>query len=325
QMSKFLTKAKTYITLLPPLGDIPINSPKNILVDNFAWENEENEVEIKFIFSKPLKVTDKISEKDLPGAFYYETEITITADSIEEAAERSVFILEQVLDTASLFSQATCKIIGFQSIVNLTQIECTLKKELDYFEKGTFRIQTLKETKAFPPGRLIFLSEKGIGGIGRNIFWFRKGLNEFSVLYRFVAFFTALKELDLYFKDANRVDNKYKSSVKDFIEKELNMSGEFKIWGDIRNDIVHFSGRKKDFRKINQQVRKSLVNLYNATYFGIMKFFTDSPPPPSALILYDEIIKETVNITPEILSKLKEIHKKRERTNEIKLAQTETY
>jgi hypothetical protein len=312
-MDKFLTKAVTFIPLLPPIGDIPPEqrSGKN-QVESMSWVSNDTKEEIKFLFRKPIKGNDTISQTELQDFFHYQTEITTTAETIEEAANRSIFILEQVLDTSSLYSQAASKILEFTSIVNLTQIEDVIENKCDNFEKGMFKRQKLIEVKSFPPARLVFLTEQGIRTIGQNIFWFRRGLGEFSILNRFVSFFTALKELHNYFNLAKQKDPKFPLSLEDFLVNQLKLSsGSYENWKDIRNKIIHFSSRKQDYRKLNVEIRKHISELYKACYFGIMRFITDNPPLPSSLLFFEDLEKETIKATPEIVLNLKEIWKRR--------------
>ena len=311
-MYKFLTKAIVFAPLLPPVGDLPKDMPDNTSIESFSWKNDQFEVEIKFIFPEPIKKTHTISEKELHNFFHYKTEILTTGNTIREGASKSIFSLEQALDAGSFFSQAACKILEFVSIVNLTQIEDIIKKKNGSFEKGTFRKQKISETKSFPLGRLIFLTEMGTKKIGRNLFWFRKGLTEFSVLHRFVAFFTALEELNSYFQGANRKDGNFPPSLKDFLELSLKISPDsFRKWKNIRNDIVHFTSRKKDYRKISREARVNLPDLYNACYYAIARFFTNKTPKPSPLIFYEDLEKEVVETNPEIVKQLTLIHARR--------------
>lgn len=181
-------------------------------------------------------------------------------------------------------------------------------------KKGIFRRQKINETKSFPPGRLVFLTEKGNRKIGRNLFWFRKGLTEFSVLHRFIAFFTALTELDSYFQGENRKNPKFPPSLKIFLKDNLKISPDIlKGWKGIRNDIIHFTSKKKDYRKINQDARLNLPDLYNTCYYAIAKFFTTNPPKPSPIIFYEDLDKEVIKVTPEIVKKLTLIHARRNR------------
>jgi len=310
-MYKYLTTAQAYIPLLPPIGDIPENDAKGKLIEYLSWNNKEDE-EIKFIFPFPIKRDAKISVKDLSILFNYKVEIITTAEEIEDAASRSIFLVEQVLDTSSFFCQAASKILNFISIVNLTQIEEVISKDGGEFERGFFRKQKLSETKAFPPGRMVFLTEDGIKNIGKNMFWFRRGLTEFSILFRFVSFFTALIELQTNFQQTSKKDKSCPTSVKDYVENSLGFAkGSFKKWSDIRNDIVHFSGRKKDYRNLTNQTKPELVNLYEAAYYSIGKFLTDTPPPPSPLIFYDDLEKEIVKADAKMAKEIKEVHNKR--------------
>ena len=319
-MFKFLTKAIIFASFLPPIGDLPKEELENE-IENLSWVNSGNNDEIKFIFLRPIKKGDKISNGELHDFFKYKTEIITTADTIDEAASKSLFLLEQTLDNASFFGQSDCKILDFISIVNLTQIEEVIKKGRGSFEKGFFRKRSVNETKAFPPGRLVFLTEKGIKEIGRNLFWFRRGITEFSVLDRFVSFFTSLKELDYYFQEESKKNRAFPSSLRKFLEGYLGLSPEsFKTWSCIRNDIIHFSGRKKDYRKISKEARDNLPGLYEACYYGIAKFLTDNPPKPSPLIFYEDLKKEIVKATTEIVKQLKIIQVRREKGyKEVKL------
>lgn len=312
-MDKFLTKAVTFIPLLPPIGDIPNEqkSGKN-QVESMSWVNGDTREEIKFIFHKPIKREDTISQEELLDFFHYQTEITTTANSIEEAASRSIFILEQVLDTSSLYSQAESKVLEFTSVVNLTQIKDVIENKRDNFEKGMFKRQNINRVKSFPPARLVFLTEQGIKTIGQNMFWFRRGLTEFSILNRFVSFFTALKELHNYFNQAKQKDPKFPSNLEDFLNNQLKLPKDsYKNWKDIRNKIVHFSGRKHDYRKLIIETRQHISDLYKTCYFGIMRFITDNPPFPSPLLFFEDLEKETIMVTPEIILNLKEIWKRR--------------
>ncbi len=144
------------------------------------------------------------------------------------------------------------------------------------------------------------------------MFWFRRGLSEFSTLNRFVSFFTALKELNYYFKEEHRKDGTFPASVKDYVENHLGAPiGSFKKWGNIRNDIIHFSGRRADYRNINKEAKENLPKLYAYYYYAIAKFLVDNPPPPSPILFYEDIEKENVNATPEIVEGLTSIWIKR--------------
>lgn len=144
------------------------------------------------------------------------------------------------------------------------------------------------------------------------MFWFRRGLSEFSTLNRFVSFFTALKELNYYFKEEHRKDGTFPASVKDYVENHLGAPiGSFKKWGNIRNDIIHFSGRRADYRNINKEAKENLPKLYAYCYYAIAKFLVDNPPPPSPILFYEDIEKENVNATPEIVEGLTSIWIKR--------------
>ncbi len=313
---KYLTRARVFATLFPPLGDLPNDFKKEI--ENFSYQN--NGDEIKFIFHKPLRVNDRVGQSDLDKCFNYTVEIISIANTIQEGAHNSVFILEKVLDMISFLSQSTCRIIEFSSIVNLTQIENVINNKEGNYENGIFRKLLLNEIKSFPPGHLVFLSEQGIKTIGRNLHWFRTGLFEVSVLNKFVSFFTALKELDPYFREGNQKDALYPSSVKDFIENTLRYEQEtYKKWGDIRNDILHIVGKRKDYRNISISARSNLPDLYKATYYGIAKFFTDNPLPLTPLIIHDDIEVEIIKATPEIVNQLNLIKKNRDSVEEIVL------
>lgn len=137
-MLKYLTKIKAFVPLMPPMGDLP-DSESAKLVENLSWVNDQDE-EIKFLFSHPIKKYTKTSEKELYDSNFlnYSVEITTKADTIEDAANRSIFLLEQVLDTSSFFSQAASKILELVSIVDLTQIEEIIKNKRGSFEKGFF-------------------------------------------------------------------------------------------------------------------------------------------------------------------------------------------
>lgn len=309
-MFTYLTKIKAFIPLVPPIGDLP-DSESAKLVENLSWENEQGE-EIKFVFPHPIRKYNKTTEKELYNFFNYTVEITIKTDTIEDAASRSIFLFEQVLDTSSFFSQAASKIVELVSIVNLTQIEEIIKNKRGSFEKGIFKKQRINQIKSFPPRRLVFLTEHGAKNIGRNLFWFRRGLSEFSTLNRFVSFFTALKELNFYFKAEHKKDSTFPSSVRDYVENHLGAPiGSSKKWGDIRNDIIHFSGRRKDYRDIYAKAKENLPELYQYCYYAIAKFLVDNPPPPSPILFYEDIEKAIVNATPEIVEELTSIWIKR--------------
>jgi len=220
--------------------------------------------------------------------------------------------LEQVLDTCSFFSQAGSRILEPISIVNLSQIEEIIKNKGGSYEKGSFAFQKINHIKSFPPGRFVFLTEHGIKNIGRNLFWFRRGLSDFNTLNRFVSFFTALKELDYYFKKQHTDDNNFPSSVKGYVETHLKApEGSFRKWSEIRNSIVHFSGRKEKYRRLNNKAKENLSELYKYCYYAIAKFFTDNPPPPIPIVFYEDIDKVIVDATPEIVEHLTSIWNKR--------------
>ncbi len=311
-MYKYLTKIKAYIPLMPPIGNVP-ESQRGKLIENLSWSNDEQE-EIKFIFQKPIKKYDRTSEKELYEThfFDYSVEITTETENIADAAERSIFLLEQVLDTSSFYSQAASKIIELISIVNLTQIEEIIKHKKGSYEKGFFKKQRIQNIKSFPPGRMVFLTEHGIKNIGRNMYWFRKGLNEISLINRFVSFFTALIELNYYFHQENIKDNTFPRTVKDYIELSLGAkAGSFKNWADTRNAIIHFAGKKKDYRKLSKQAKDSIHELYKYCYYSIAKFITDTPPEPFPLVIYEEIDKVVVDSNKEIVDGLTEIWERR--------------
>lgn len=309
-MFTYLTKIKAFIPLMPPMGDLP-NSESAELVENLSWENEQGE-EIKFIFPHPIRKYDKTTEKELHNFFNYTVEITTKTDTIEDAANRSIFLLEQVLDTSSFFSQAASKIVELVSIVNLTQIEEIIKNKKGSYEKGIFKKQRIAHIKSFPPGKMVFLTEHGVKNIGRNLFWFRRGLSEFSTINRFVSFFTALKELDYFFKREYRKDNSFPSSVKNYVDNFLKApTGSFDKWRIIRNRIVHFSDRETDYRTVYKDARENLSELYRYCYYAIAKFLTDKPPPPIPIVFYEDVNKVIVDATPEIVEQLTSIWIKR--------------
>jgi hypothetical protein len=311
-MYKYLAKTLTFIPLMPPIGNIP-DSEANNLIEYCSWENDLGE-QIKIIFPHPIKKTDKTSEKEIYESrfFNYIVEITTEAGKIEDAADRSIFLLEQALDTCSFFAQAGGRILELISIVNLSQIEEIIKNKKGSFEKGSFAFQRVENIKTFPPAGLVFLTEHGIKNIGRNLFWLRRGLSEFNTLNRFVSFFTALKELDYYFKEQHKTNSNFPSSVVDCIENHLKApAGSFKKWSDIRNSIIHFSGKKEDYRKLNNKTKVNLSEIYKYCYYSIAKFFTDNPPPPIPIVFYDDIYKVVVDATPEIVEQLDYLWKNR--------------
>jgi len=297
---------------MPPVGNLP-DSESDKLIENLAWVNDQGE-EIKFIFVHPIRKYDKTSEKELYESrfFDYTVEITTEADTVEEVADRSIFLLEQVLDTSSFYSQAASKILELVSIVNLTQIEEIIRNKQGSYEKGFFKKQKINQIKPFPPARMVFLTEHGTKNIGRNMLWFRKGLSELSTLNRFVSFFTALKELNYYFKKEHRNNTDFPLSVKDYLENYLKApAGSFKKWGDIRNEIVHFSGTKADYREVYRKAKENLAQLYEYCYYSIAKFLTDNPPPPIPIVFYEDVNKVIVDATPEIVEQLTSIWIKR--------------
>lgn len=306
-MSKYLTKIKIYAPLLPPIGDIPDEEANNA-IESFIWGKEDTNEEIKIVFPHLIKKTDTISSNDLMTQFYYVVEVTVFADTIEDAASRSIFLLEQVLDTSSLYSQVASKIVNLISIVNLSQIEEILRKKSGFFEKGLFKTYNLQNIKAFPPGRLVFLTDKAVKKIGRNLFWFRRGLIELSSLNRFTSFFTAFSQLGEYFKELIEYRTIQKPLVF-FVEQKLKLSqNSFKTWSDLRASILHYGNKRNDFQKLNNEAKESLSDMYKAAYYGIMKFITDEPPNPAPLLFYDDLEKEVVGATPDVISKLSAIN-----------------
>ncbi len=309
-MFKYLTIAKAFVPLMPPIGDLPDSEAAN-LVEGIAYENNQGE-HIKFVFSKPIRKGEKISEKEVYDFLHYSVEITTKADTIEEAANRSIFLLEQVLDTSTFFSQAGSKMQALVSIVNLTQIEEIIKNKKGNFEKGIFKKRKINEIKAFPPRRLVFLTEEGTKNIGRNLYWFRMGLSEFSTLSRFVSFFTALNETNYYFRREHKKSETFPLSVKYYIETNLQYPiGSLKKWGAIRNKIIHFSGRKSDYRKLYREAKEHLPILYECCYYAIAKLLFDDLSPPSPIIFYEDIEKEIVDGTPEEVDRLTAIWMRR--------------
>lgn len=294
-----------------PVGDMPNDQVENMLIESLIWGKGDTNEEIKIILPRPVRKTDKISQSDPIAQFYYFVEITSFADTIEDAASRSIYLLEQVLDTSSLYSQAASKIVSVISIVNLSQIEKILTERTGSFEKGFFKTYNLQNVKVFPPGRLIFLSDQGAKKIGRNLFWFRRGLIELSSLNRFVAFCTTFSELGEYFKELPEY-KKNESPLVFFVEKKLGLPKDtFKKWRDLRAQILHFGNKQDDFQVLNTKAKENLEDMYKAAYYGIMRFFTDNPPLPSPLIFFDDLDMEIVNATPEILEQLAAIHEKR--------------
>ncbi len=305
-MPKYLTKIKIYAPLLPPMGDIPDDQVNNV-IESFIWGKADSNEEIKIIFPHPIKKTDKISSNDLIAQFYYDVEITVFADTIEDAASRSIFLLEQVLDTSSLYSQAASKIVNLISIVNLSQIEEVLRTKTGSFEKGLFKTYNLQQVKAFPPGRLIFLTDQGAKKIGRNLFWFRRGLIELSSLNRFTSFYTAFSQLGEYLKELTEYKNA-QNPIISFVEEKLKMPKDtFKRWSDIRGSIIHYGNKQDDFQKLNTVAKENLGDIYKAAYYGIMRFITDKPPTPATLLFFDDLEKEIVEATPDVVDKLSAI------------------
>jgi len=311
-MHKYLITAKAFIPLLPPLGDMPDNQQNIIGAESFIWETGQEE-KIKIKFYKLLKKTDSISEEELPKLLNYNIEIYCLAENINDAASRSIFLLEQSLDTSALWSQAASKITEFISIVDLTQIEDVIKNKQGCFEKGLFVKHKIENLKSFPPGRLIFLSDEGAKKIGRNLSWFRKGLTEFSPLYRFTSFYASLSQLGDYLNSFSVYSElTEKDALIKFIEDELKFpKGSFKLWGDLRGKIIHYGNKPDDFQSLNKEAKDNLEDIYKAAYYGIFKFFVDNPPPPSPIIFFDNINKQVIQGTPDIIKDLAAIQKKR--------------
>ncbi len=305
-MSKYLAKIKIFAPLLPPVGDIPDDLEK-YSIESFIWGKGDTNEEIRILLPRPIKKTDKISSDDSIVQFYYVVEIIVFADAIEDAASRSIYLLEQVLDTSSLYSQATSKIVNLLSIVNLSQIEEILRKKSGSFEKGLFKTYRLQDIKAFPPGRLVFLTDQGAKKIGRNLFWFRRGLIELSSLNRFTSFYTAFSQLHEYFKELTDYRTNQKPLIF-FVEQRLKFPKDtFKKWSDLRSRILHYGNKQDDFQKLNNEARASLTDIYKATYYGIMQFITDNPPAPGLLLFFDDLEKEIVEATPDVISRLQAI------------------
>ncbi len=61
-MLNYLTKIKAFVPLMPPMGDLP-DSESAKLVENLSWVNDQDE-EIKFLFSHPIKNTPKLPKKN---------------------------------------------------------------------------------------------------------------------------------------------------------------------------------------------------------------------------------------------------------------------
>ncbi|HEC65769.1 MAG TPA: hypothetical protein ENI23_10765 [bacterium] len=310
-MFKYLVKFKIYAPLLPPLGDIPHDQVEKAVIESYIWGKSDSKEEIRIIFPRPLKKGDSLSQDDPIAQFYYNVEVLVPVDTIENAASRAVYLLEQVLDTSSLFSQASSKIKDFVSVVNLTQIEEIIKNKSGSFEKGVFMTPKLKDVKVFPPGRLVFLTDKGAKKIGRNLFWFRRGLTEMSSLERFISFFTAFKELGEYFKELPEYKNMSDPLVS-YVEEKLRLPKDtFKKWSDLRGKIIHFGNKLDDFQTLNKEAKGNLEDVYKTAYYGIMRFFTDNPPVPSPIIFFDDLDTEIVKATSEIVEQLTAIQEKR--------------